>query len=135
MTEQSAENNDQRTLEQKRAAEAWYCMERVWNDPQNTKKHKEYANLAKGACAYIQLSGLGQTLAFWLANSNDPQFHQLYKDVSSWVARYLEIPEEPELLLWLIDSASTNDYRRATSEAMSFLLWLKRFAEAKLAEV
>jgi len=36
------------------------------------------------------------------------------------------------LLEWIIKTATTEEYRRATSEAISFLIWLKRFAEAEL---
>jgi CRISPR-associated protein Cmr5 len=37
-----------------------------------------------------------------------------------------------DLLDWVIKDAMTNDYRRATAEAIAFLGWAKRFAEAEL---
>ncbi|WP_052889896.1 type III-B CRISPR module-associated protein Cmr5 [Thermogemmatispora carboxidivorans] len=36
------------------------------------------------------------------------------------------------LLLWIIQEASSNDYRRATTECLAFGDWLRRFAEAEL---
>jgi CRISPR-associated protein Cmr5 len=37
-----------------------------------------------------------------------------------------------ELLEWVVKDASTDQYRRATTEAIAFLSWVKRFSEAEL---
>ncbi|RMG70621.1 MAG: hypothetical protein D6711_16870, partial [Chloroflexi bacterium] len=39
-----------------------------------------------------------------------------------------------DILKWIQQDASTEDYRRATAEAQAFLIWLKRFAEAELGD-
>jgi CRISPR-associated protein Cmr5 len=37
------------------------------------------------------------------------------------------------LVEWVSKEAQVEDYRRATAEAIAFLVWVKRFAEAELA--
>jgi CRISPR-associated protein Cmr5 len=114
----------QRSLEQERAAQAWECVTQV-----NRKYRKEYSSLAKGAPADIQSNGLGQMLAFWQAKKAS-EHDALYQHVSAWVTK--RIAPGVDLLEWIIKKASTADYRRATAEAMAFLAWIKRFAEAEL---
>lgn len=125
----------QRSLEQERAEQAWECVKSVKGNP----KEKEYVSLARGAPADIQANGLGQTLAFWRAKGfkkgspqpGDPHA-QLYQHVAGWVQRQIAGGASHDLLEWVTKSATTNDYRRATAEAIAFLTWLKRFAEAEL---
>ena len=116
----------QRSLEQERAAQAWECVDQV----KNRNYKKEYSSLAKGAPADIQSNGLGQTLAFWRAKKESEEHDALYHHVSSWVTK--RIAPGVDLLEWITKKASTEDYRRATTEAMAFLAWVKRFAEAEL---
>lgn len=127
----------QQTIEQERAADAW---EAITKDVKGKDIEKKYKPLAAGSTADIQINGLGQTLAFWLAKANSKkpqlQYSSLYKHVSTWVAKRLGkegivIPDN-DLLKWVISSADTDQYRRATAEASAYLLWLKRFAEGHL---
>ncbi len=128
----------QQSLEQERAADAWNAIIDVKENRKDIEK--KYKPLAAGSAADIQINGLGQTLAFWLAKANSkkpkPQYSTLYKHVSDWVAKRLgqegiPIPNK-DLLEWLISTANTEQYRRATAEASAYLLWLKRFAEGHL---
>jgi CRISPR-associated protein Cmr5 len=118
--------SQQRSLEQQRASAAWDCVQ---------GKKKEYCQAAKGAMADIQINGLGQALAFWNAKgkkNSEIHYKYLLDDVSKWVMGHLQPQAQSGLLEWVVQSASTDDYRRATSEAMAFLAWLKRFAEAEI---
>lgn len=132
----------QQTLEQQRAAYAWKCIQKIKTDvfSNDPNKQKEYGSLAKSAPADIQTNGLGQTLAFWRAKSSKEgkldsktaHFH-LLQHVTGW----LNEPDSlnlgiKELVKWVVESAKTTDYRRATTETIAFLVWLKRFAEAEL---
>lgn len=124
-----------RSLEQERAKAAWEAVNRV----RNQTFAREYRSLAQSAPADIQANGLGQTLAFWKAKGNDKgqakqgsEHARLFEDVSAWVCRQLRITDGRDLLTWVVETATTNDYRRATAEALAFLTWLKRFAEAEL---
>lgn len=115
----------QRTVEQRRAEAAWKDVQEVH------KKQKEYLALARSAPADIQSNGLAQTLAFWEAKK-EPHHLALYHHVSDWVMGQLGHPGQ-DLLTWITDDNTSSDqYRRATAEAMAFLVWIKRFAEAKL---
>ncbi|MBT9132149.1 MAG: hypothetical protein DDT33_00661 [Firmicutes bacterium] len=131
----------QRSLEQERAKRAWECI----NEVKGQKYAKEYDSLAKSAPANIQINGLGQTLAFLRAkgfgkgkpkeNENNAHY-QLFRHLSEWVKGQLGLKtkDSEDLLSWVVNSAATDEYRRATTEAMVFLSWLKRFAEAELGD-
>ena len=116
--------SQQQSLEQKRAKAAWKAVDSVG------QQHREkYLSLAKNAPADIQMSGLGQTLAFWLANQKKPEHKDLYHHVSDWVVKQLNL-NHSDLLEWIMNDASSQRYRHATNEALAFLVWVKRFAQA-----
>ncbi len=120
--------SQQRSLEQKRASAAWNRVKDVKGKPHESK----YRALVKGAMAEIQTNGLGQALAFWAAKKEE-HHKALASHVSEWVKSELKITDpKKNLLEWVTQDARTDQYRRATSEAMAFLAWLKRFAEAEL---
>lgn len=123
----------QRTVEQERAEQALKCV----NEAKNAS---EYGSLARRAPADIQSNGLGQTLAFWRSKgweSGRPKNNGhtlIYNHLSVWVCKQMKWDEQAKshgLLGWLT-TCTTADYRRATTEAQAFLIWLKRFAEAEL---
>jgi CRISPR-associated protein Cmr5 len=120
----------QRTLEQERAKSAWEVVQAA---KKGDEYAKNYGQLARGAAAAIMTNGLGQTLAFWLAkNSNqDAHFGALKAHLSGWVTGQIGL-RNTDLLQWIIADADTEGYRMATSEALAFLVWVKRFSEAEL---
>jgi len=115
----------QQTLQQERAASAWKAVESVPKD-----EHGKYGSLVRGLPALIQTDGLGQTLAFLRAKGQDKvNAHQIaYNQISQWVTGQLGTKEA---LLDFILRTDTATYRRATTEALAYLQWIKRFAEAK----
>ena len=126
----------QRTLEQERAQQAWACVREVTNKPQEFKK--KYGSLARKVPMLVLTNGLGQTLAFLKAKGkNDPadEHTVLFRHLSSWVLSQVApstTTSNGDLLLqWVLQNDSAA-YRRATMEALAFLAWLKRFAEAEL---
>jgi len=113
-----------RTMEQDRAAAAWAAVRSVGAD-----YAEKYLALARSAPADLQVNGLGQTLAFWLAKKG-PEHEALYRHLSGWVGS--RMAGGADLLKWLLGSETGSDgYRRATMEAIAFLSWVKRFAEAE----
>lgn len=115
----------QRTTEQKRAERAWKAVKEV------REKQKEYLALARSAPADIQTNGLAQTLAFWRAKGESHHL-ALYKHVSAWIMEQLGHTGQ-DLLSWITNPSTSSDrYRQATVEALAFLVWIKRFAEAEL---
>ncbi len=116
----------QQTLQQKRAAHAWVCIEKV-----PTGVQKKYGSLVRGLPALVQSDGLGQTLAFLKAKAGgkpDKEHMVVYNHISAWISQ--ELGPQDDLLEWLL-LQSTPDYRRATAEVLAYLGWIKRFAEAK----
>ncbi len=127
---QNNQLSKQRTKEQKRAEDAWKCVSTAkgWSDK---KEQKEFRSLAKGAAADIQINGLGQTLAFWRAKGENAHIH-LFNSISNWIKTDFGFTQS-DLLSWIRDpQTATDDYRRATVEAIAYLIWIKRFAEAEL---
>ena len=131
----------QRTLEQKRAAFAWGKIQAVKQDMPK-KVQEEYSSLVKKAPADIQTNGLGQTVAFWRAKGfedgkqkdDGKNAHaQLLTHLTEWLKSPDALGLQTENLVeWVSKTANVDDYRRATTEAIACLAWLKRFAEAEL---
>ena len=122
--------SQQRSLEQERASYAWDCISKV-----DSNHKQKYCQAVRGSMADIQINGLGQALAFWSAKERKPSeahYKTLNDHVSTWVMKRIKPSETQPLLEWITKDANIQEYRRATSEAMAFLSWLSRFAEAEL---
>lgn len=121
----------QQTLQQRRAADAWDAVEDVGRIL-NEKMRREYGSLARGMPSLIRSDGLGHALAFLLAKAASERMKPhflVYEHVSKWVCAEHGYSYTDDIS-WLL-KLSTLDYRRATVEALAYLQWLKRFAEAK----
>jgi len=108
--------------EQARASRAWDNIGKV-----KTNK-KEYGTLARKLPTLIQTNGLGQTLAFLCSKPDKAHFKMLYQHLSDWVVN--QVDGSGDLLEWVIQQDSSQ-YRRATAEAITYAMWLRRFAEAQ----
>ncbi len=128
--------SQRRSLEQQRAKVAWEFISSYKNAHQNKEEQAKMRSLALGAPAEIQMIGLGQALAFWNAKAakKDSEKHHknFYNAISIWVKGRLNWSGNEALLEWVVNTASTSDYRRATVEALAFIKWLKYFAEGEL---
>jgi CRISPR-associated protein Cmr5 len=121
----------QRSLEQDRAKSAWEVIAAYKKAHTDKEAQTKLRALAQGAPADIQIAGLGQTLAFWRAKKETHHI-TLSEAVSTWVKGQIKWKDDLNLLRWITDKAETNDYRRATAEALAFLKWVKYFAEGEL---
>jgi CRISPR-associated protein Cmr5 len=99
----------------------------------------DYGSQARGLPALIQTNGPGQTLAYLLAKGKykdavkkENPHHLLYSHLSRWIMKEIWQVEDIDNLLVKLTQESSANYRRATSEAMALLVWLRRFAEARL---
>lgn len=123
------------TLEQKRAAEAWSCIQAVSEDIDSSKFKKEYRSIVMKLPTLILTNGLGQTLAFLKSkgkNDDSNPEEKVYGDLQGWLAK-------PNVVNWgrvthdeLIERIMAIDstkYRFVTMESLSFLNWLKKFAD------
>jgi len=131
----------QRTLEQERASIAWSFIQDIKKLPKDVQE--KYSALARKAPADIQSNGFGQTIAFWnakgkesaeRASAENTAHQQLLTHVKKWLndKNSMHLSRE-NLVEWVSKEAQVEDYRRATAEAIAFLVWVKRFAEAELA--
>lgn len=122
--------SQQQTEDQKRAARAWACIVEV----KEQTFRKEYKSLAQKLPALILTNGLGQSLAFLRAKGKGDSGNEhgaLYSHLSQWVMKQMKDVANDNLLNWVVESDSIA-YRRAATESLAFLSWLKRFAEAEL---
>ena len=110
------------TMSQQRAAAAWGATPEIVS--------KEYLTVVRGAAATILISGLGQATAFWLAKGTDA--HTRVADaLGAWLLRDASDTAGAQDLLGHIRARDSGSYRRLTQEALAYLAWLKRFAEAR----
>ncbi len=119
----------QKTLEQQRARYAWECIQNV----QSEEFKGKYGSLARKVPMLILTNGLGQMLAFLKAKGNSEHI-TLFNHLSHWVLKQVapaSTTSNQDLLQWVLENDSVA-YRQATVEALAFLVWLKRFAEAEL---
>jgi CRISPR-associated protein Cmr5 len=129
-----------KTLDQRRAHHAWEAIisQAVREDKDGRRQYderaKEYAREARKLPVRIMASGLGQALAFILAKAKDkkPNLRKLHDDLTDWVIKQRPIEaENPDSLLESILEGDADFLRRATDEALAYLQWLIRFAEAE----
>lgn len=128
-------SSNKQTIDQRRAKQAWDDVKGVDEKHRDTLGRK-YNSLARSAPAMVQSNGLGQTLAFFRAKagpSRSGEHWLLYSHLSQWVLSQLMVTDNNDLLDWIVQQ-DTQSYRRATSETLAYLSWLKRFAEAVLPE-
>jgi CRISPR-associated protein Cmr5 len=93
----------------------------------------KYGSVVRKLPSYILANGLGQTLAFLKAKGEGrpgDEHEVLYQHLAEWLQKQLHIGGD--LLEWLANTATSQQYRLATMEALALLQWLKRFAEAEL---
>jgi CRISPR-associated protein Cmr5 len=115
-----------RDLERSRAKDAWDKIQSV--KPQTYQA--KYGSLARQMPTLIQINGLAQTLAFLKAKTKEQHHTEMFQHLSTWVCSH-PIPGTGNLLDRVLEMDSQS-YRLATSVALAFLQWLKRFAEAEL---
>ncbi|MEW6744997.1 MAG: type III-B CRISPR module-associated protein Cmr5 [Planctomycetota bacterium] len=126
------------TLDQRRARHAWAAVERMEKDHARSgkpdEKAKEFGGQTKKMPARILAAGLGQALTFLLAKDYAPD---LLIELGDWILDKRLNPESrkekptKEALIKAIMNSSSDFLRQATDEAMAYLPWLSRFAEAK----
>ncbi len=127
-----------KTLDQRRAEHAWQKIisqaKREGGSRKYDEKAKEYAREAKKLPVRIMAAGLGHALAFLLAKAKDkkPNLKRLHDDLTDWIIRRRRISAtKPESLMESIVDGDSEFLRRATEEALAYLVWLNRFAEAE----
>jgi CRISPR-associated protein Cmr5 len=113
------------TLDQRRAAHAWKAIDRL---PEADRKAIQRA--AKKLPMRILTAGLGHALLFVKVKDKAPS---LLSDLSQWVLleRHAKPGQSGADLLAAIINGNADDLRRHMVEAIAWLAWFNRFAEAK----
>jgi len=129
----------QQTLDQERAKQAWEDVQEA--KQRSPEFRKKYGGLARRVPMLVLTNGLGQMLAFLFSKAKfqeqnrsvEAQAHgELFHRLSKWTMSQIAPTSSDQTLLdWVLQSDSSA-YRRATAEALAYLNWLKRFAEAEL---
>lgn len=110
------------SLDQQRAAYAWKKVQGCGD---------EYGKLAKGAPALIMNNGLMQTLAFYEdKGKNKPHQKLLNRHIIGWLTARFNIAssESFESMMVFLQEANSQQYRKATEEALALLRWIRQFA-------
>src|SRR5947209_11352604 len=139
---ENKEQTRRQNSEQQRGHQAWEDILEI--KKLGDKEQKEYRALARGLNAMIQINGLGQTLGFLKAKGKNVKGQRnahfyLLGHLTHWMHGHFDetiadasAMENDGLLRWVINSASSADYRRATTECLAFGTWLRRFSEGEL---
>lgn len=131
MTQQAGQSQRQ-TTEQLRAVQAWDAIADVERNYSGVTG--KYGTLVRGLPAMIQTNGLAVTAAFLHAKRGAGQdqkleFARLYEHLSGRL-QTIGLATSNDLMEF-VRMASTDKYRRATAEMITYATWLKRYAEAK----
>lgn len=126
----------ERDLGRRRALAAWGWV----NEAEQLAKRDRYGTLARKLPSYLQVSGLGQTLAFlygrgFARGKPDEQSAEglLLKQIGAYLQDFCKRPRVVDPMETLL-SLRPAEYRAATRELVAIAEWLKRFAEGRLGE-
>ncbi|MCK6556858.1 type III-B CRISPR module-associated protein Cmr5 [Candidatus Binatia bacterium] len=116
-----------KSLDQTRAAYAW---QKVGERPDD-----RYVKLAKGAPALIMSNGLMQTLAFF--QSKGGHHENLMRHVLEWLSTRAGQTFDTDFskAMKYLHSTGSEQYMRATEEALEILRWIRQFAAARAATI
>ncbi len=135
------------TLEQKRAEFALKCVQSVdknevpvgIGDKERQKFKSEYRSYVDRLLPSIVMNGLGQALATELAAASGKEqnaHYLIYSHLQDWLVKQRKIWSESndssDDLLENIIKNGEHYYLRAQLEALAWLEWLKKFANAYL---
>jgi CRISPR-associated protein Cmr5 len=120
------------SLAQRRAAHA---LKRI--EGRKSQSYGNYVSYANALPATILMNGLGQACATLLSKAEghlDRPHGMLYADLQSWLCG--TDPAAPfkgeQNLMTAITSKGQDTYLRSQAEALEYLVWLKKFANAYL---
>lgn len=118
-----------RDLAREHARRAWEWVDEAAKRPDLSDT---YGTLARKLASYLQVSGLGQTMAFLYSKGSSASAHRLlFGQLAGQLTRGRggDRRDMQDIL-----DLEPGAYRRATGDAMALALWLKRFAEGRLGE-
>jgi CRISPR-associated protein Cmr5 len=125
------------TLEQERAK---FALERIDAVVQAKKDLAKFKTQLVKLPARLHSNGLGQTVAFYLATGEGKPEVEICRWLETWLSRERNVYPAGKLIHCITGSAlpegadAEAKYREASAEARALAVWLKRFAEAFIAD-
>ena len=150
-----------RSLERERAKYAWECIQNV-KSALNLELESKYKSYVKSSASYIQINGLGNTIAFYKSKfeadfnkyvnelkkrslDENKVYEEAFKRLSNDKKAYKllcdhlnewfkkRFRKNEDIIEWIIsENTSSIEVFQVTKEIISLLNWMKRFAEAEL---
>ncbi|NLK53019.1 MAG: type III-B CRISPR module-associated protein Cmr5 [Syntrophomonadaceae bacterium] len=130
-----------KTLDQKRANNAWEVVKELEIKAESTPGQKDwndlYTSYVSGLPAAIISCGIGQAAASLLSaakGARDKPHYRLYKDLENWLCRDDGTApyRRANSLMEAIIKNDREQYMWAQAEALAWLEWLKKFTVAYL---
>lgn len=109
----------EKTRDQRRASDAWQAIESI----RNQKDCADIVRAAKKLPIRIHTAGLGHAVQF--VNAKEKTKH-LVPLISRWV-----LDGKGDDLVQAVREGTADSLRRQTAEALAWLQWFNRFAEAE----
>lgn len=125
----------QAAVDQRRARLAWKTIQDV-KENESQEVQGKFARHAKQMPMRVMTSGLGPAYAYVLAKAKKAHvLKKLLDSLSRWVCEQVGVVNgEGNLLEQIMQDEDGSYLQEATDETMAYLKWLKRFAEAELAD-
>ena len=119
-------------LEQKRAKLAWDFIQEIKNMHNNDQK--DFKSAIRKLPAMLLTSGLGQTVAFHLSKGKDKPHYKIIENVAKALEKLTKIYDigDADSFIKKISNCNHETYIILANEALKYITWLKRFAEAEL---
>jgi len=106
-----------------------------------SKLEERYKPYVTKASTFIQMNGLGNTLAFYRSkfgaeseeklNPDKRAYKLLYEHLNRWFKECFK--KNKDILEWIVsEGTSSIEVFQVTNEIIALLNWMKRFAEAEL---
>lgn len=131
-----------RTLEQERARYALSCIRKhIPGQGAKDGEARKYGTLVRRLPTMVLQNGLGQALAFLLADAEgreDKPSRRLYDELEIWLhgapgaERPDRVYQNGRDLIDALMEGTRDDYRRAQMAALGLLVWMRKFADAYL---
>jgi len=116
------------TMQQQRAK---FALNKVKAAAADSKtNHKEYKSYASQLPFMIHTNGLGQAAAFYRSKGEQDTHFLLYDVLSNWLTEKPQPFHRHDDLLTGITQSDMHIYMAAQAEAMVFMDWVKKFADA-----
>jgi len=135
MSEKTINNVSKNLIKKVEQGRAKFSYQRVKSVVANENKtlRADYKSYLKRLPMLIKTNGLAATFSFILTK-NSQAYEQIYKDCSEWIKndpKGIFNLNNDDLMEYVLNLDSSG-YRALTTEILSFIKWMSRFAEGMI---